>query len=97
MQKAKEVAQVEKEAAEASKQAPYLLSIEETEIRLAEELVEVCKDYCKVTWEEALNLVRVLSNSEWRQPRSVFYNPDICEAPAGIPPLLLLQSLQRSL
>ena len=43
LQKAKEVAQAEKEAAEASKQASYLLGIEETEIRLAEELAEVCR------------------------------------------------------
>ena len=59
LQKAKEVAQ-----AEPSKQASYLLGIEETEIRLAEELVEVCRDYCKVTWEEALNLAGVLADSE---------------------------------
>ena len=51
LQKAKEAAQ-----AKPSKQVSYLLDIEETEIRLAEELVEVCWDYCKVTWEEALNL-----------------------------------------
>ena len=49
LQKAKEVAQADKEAAEASKQVSYLLSIEETEIRLAEELVEVCRDYYKAT------------------------------------------------
>ena len=49
LQKAKEVAQADKEAAEASKQVSYLLRIEETEIRLAEELVEVCRDYYKAT------------------------------------------------
>ncbi|XP_030964273.1 axoneme-associated protein mst101(1)-like [Quercus lobata] len=64
LQKAKEAAQAEKEAAEASKQVSYLLGIKETEIRLAEELVEVCKDYCKVTWEEALNLAGVPTNSK---------------------------------
>ena len=64
MQKAKEVAQVEKEAAEASKQASYLLSIEETEIRLAEELAEACRDYCKVSWEKALNLAGVPADSK---------------------------------
>lgn len=64
LQKAKEVAQAEKEAAEASKQASYLLGIKEIEIRLTEELVEVCRDYCKVTWEEALNLAGVPMNSK---------------------------------
>ena len=66
LQKAKEAAQAEKEAAKAAKQASYLLGIEEIETRLAEELVEVCRDYCKVSWEEALNLVGVPANSEWR-------------------------------
>ena len=51
LQKAKEVAQAEKKAIEAAKQASYLLGIEETETRLAEELAEVCRDYCKVSWE----------------------------------------------
>ena len=48
LQRAKEVAQAKKEAAEAAKQASYLLGIEETETRLTEELAEVCRDYCKV-------------------------------------------------
>ena len=38
LQKAKEAAQVEKEVAEASKQEFYLLGVEETQIRLTEEL-----------------------------------------------------------
>ena len=41
LQKAKEAAQVDKEVAEASKQASYLLGIEETKIRLVEELAKV--------------------------------------------------------
>ena len=48
LQKAKEVAQAKKEAAEAAKLASYLLGLEETETRLTEELAEVCRDYCKV-------------------------------------------------
>ena len=64
LQKAKEVAQAEKKAIEAAKQASYLLGIEETETRLAEELAEVCRDYCKVSWEEALNLTEVPADSE---------------------------------
>ena len=64
LQKAKEVAQAEKKVIEAAKQASYLLGIEETETRLAEELAEVCRDYCKVSWEEALNLIEVPVDSE---------------------------------
>ena len=49
LQKAKEAALLAKEAAEAEKQASYLLGVEETQIRLAEELSEVCRDCCNVT------------------------------------------------
>ena len=74
-----------KEAAEASKQAFYLFKVEETEVRLAEELAEVCRDYCKVTWVEALNIAGVPSDSEWRLPGSVYYHPEIREVPAPLP------------
>ena len=37
------------EAAEAEKKASYQLGVDETKIRLAEELLEVCRDYCDVT------------------------------------------------
>ena len=50
LQKAKEATKLAKEAAEAEKQASYLLGIDETQIRLADELSEVCRDYCNVTW-----------------------------------------------
>ena len=55
-----------KEAAKAEKQASYLLDVEETQIRIAEELSEVCRDYSSVTWAEALNLARVPADSELR-------------------------------
>ena len=43
LQKAKEAAQLAKEAAEAEKQASCLLGVEEMQIRLVEELLEVCR------------------------------------------------------
>ena len=49
LQKAKEEVQLAREAAKAEKKASYQLGVEETEIRLAEELSEVCRDYCDVT------------------------------------------------
>ena len=64
LQQAKKIAQLAKEAAEAEKQASYLLGVEETQIRLIEELSKMCRDYCNVTWAEALNVTRVLANSE---------------------------------
>ena len=80
------------EAAEASKQTFYLLGVEETEVRLAEELVEVCTDYCKATWVEALTLAGVPADSEWRQLRSVYYYLEICKVPVAFPPPSALAS-----
>ena len=48
LNKAKEAAQLAKEALEAEKNASYLLGVEETQVRLAEELSKVCKEYCDV-------------------------------------------------
>ena len=66
LQKAKEVAQLAREAVEAEKQASYALGVEETQAKLTEELAEVCRDYRMVTWAETLNLARVPVDSEWR-------------------------------
>ena len=53
--------------------------MEETQIRLAEELSEVCRDYCNAIWDRALSVARVPADSVWRQPGSKYYHPDICE------------------
>ena len=49
--KAKEETQLDREAAEVEKKASYQLGVEETKVRLAEELSEVCRDYCGMTWD----------------------------------------------
>ena len=86
MQKTRKAAQLAKEVAKAEKKASYLLGVEEMKIRLANELSEVCKDYYDVTWDKALSAARVLSYSALRQPGSIYYHPDIHEAPSAIPP-----------
>ena len=85
LQKVKEATQLAKEAAEAEKQASYLLGIEETQVRLTEELVETYKDYCNATWDRAFDVVGVPADSVWRQPGSIYYHPDIREVPGAIP------------
>ena len=85
LQKTREVAQQAKEAAEVEKRASYLLGVEESEIRLAEELSEVCRDYCDVTWDKALSVTGVPADSALRQPRSIYYHPHIREVPDAIP------------
>ena len=74
-----------KEAIEAEKQASYALGMEETQARLIEELAKVCRDYCMVTWAEALNLATVPADSEWRQLRNVYYYLEIREIPITLP------------
>ena len=49
LQKAKEKAQLAREVVEAKKKASYQLGVEETQVRLAEELLEVCRDYCDMS------------------------------------------------
>ena len=45
-EKAKEASRTAKEATEVLKQASYNRGVMNTKVRLAEELVEVCRDYC---------------------------------------------------
>ena len=59
LQKAKEEVQLAKEATEAEKRAAYQLGVEETEARLTKELLKVCRDYCNITWDKALNAAGV--------------------------------------
>ena len=56
-------------------------------------MAEVCRDYCKEVWLEALNLAEVLTTSEWREDRNIYYPPDIREVPAELPPSIALAPL----
>ena len=72
--------------------------MEETKIRLAEELSEVCWDYCYVTWDKALTVVGVLANSVLRLPGSIYYHPQIREIPsASSPPVPAPESFEQPL
>ena len=82
LQKAKEEIQLAKEATEAEKKTSYQLSVEETEIRLAEEISQVCRDYCNTTWDKALTATGVPADSALRLPGSIYYHPQIREIPS---------------
>ena len=79
---AKEEAQLVKEAVEAEKRASYQLGAEETEAKLSEELPEVCRDYCSISWAHALNAAGIPTDSALRLPEKVFFPPEIQEIPA---------------
>ena len=49
LRKARETAQLFKEAFEAEKQATYALGVQETQSRLTEELSAVTRDYCDIS------------------------------------------------
>ena len=82
LQKAEEETQLAKEVVEAEKRTAYQLGVEETQVRLTEELSEVCREYYSVTWDKALNIAGVLADTTWRLPESVFYPLKIRKVPA---------------
>ena len=66
LRKAREAAQLFKEAAEAEKQAAYMLRVEETQARLTEEFSAVARDYCDISWGKALDVAGVPADSGLR-------------------------------
>ena len=98
LQKAQKEAQLAREAVKAEKKATYKLGVEETEVRLAEELLEVCWDYWDVTWDKALIVTGVPANSVQRLPGSIYHHPQIREIPsASSPPAPTLESSEQPL
>ena len=88
LRKAREAAQLLKEATEAEKQAVYDLGVQETQSRLTEEFSVVARDYCDITWGKALDVAGVPVDSNLRRPESIYYDSDILELPGpGSPPL----------
>ena len=88
LRKAREAAQLLKEATEAEKQAAYALGVQETQSRLTEEFFAVARDYCDITWGKALDVAGIPADSSLRRPKSIYYDSDICELPSsGSPPL----------
>jgi len=101
LQKAKVEAQAIREAAKAAEEAAYEQGVLETKQRLAEEVAEVCRDYCTVTWMEALNSAGVSANSELRKAENVYFPEHIREVPTDpsstalpLPPPKQVSSIQ---
>ena len=95
LQKVKEAAKLAKKAAEAEKQAAYMLGVEETQVRLTEELSVVCREYCGISWGKAFDAVRVPTNFDLRRPENIYYDPEIRELP-GLDSSHPKQALQAS-
>ena len=83
LRKAREAAQLLKEAIETVKQAAYALGVQETQSRLTEEFSAVARDYCDITWGKALGDVGIPADSSLRRPESIYYDSDIRELPGS--------------
>ena len=79
LRKAREAAQLHKEAAEVEKQAAYTLGMEETQAKFTEEFSAVVRDYCDISWAKALNAAGIPADFGLRRSKSIYYDPDICE------------------
>jgi len=86
LQKVKETAQVTRDIAKAEKAASYECRVLDTETRLVEEVVGVCKDYCAEVWAETLNQIGVPATSELRRAENIFFPEDSKEDPTMLPP-----------
>ena len=84
--KKKKLEEVEKAREEANKakdeaeQHDYDVGMAETEDALRAEVPAVCRTYCALTWDEALNQAGVKASSVLRKAGSVCYPPAICLA-----------------
>ena len=88
LRKAREAAQLLKKATEAEKQVAYALGVQETQSRLTEEFSAVTRGYCDITWGKDFNVAGIPTDSNLRQPESIYYDSDIRELQGpGSPPL----------
>ena len=84
LRRVKEEAQLIREATKAEKNASRQLGAQETEARLSEEIPEVCRDYCSISWAHALDAAGVPADSVLRLPKSIFYPEEIRENPDSV-------------
>ena len=93
LQQSKEAARVAREAVEALVAAFYKRGVKDTEARLTEEVVVVCKDYCTESWGVAMDRAGVPADSELRRIENIFFPEDIREIPDSDPLEKLLSAL----
>nr|XP_023894771.1 uncharacterized protein LOC112006699 [Quercus suber] len=72
--KAKAEAETERDVAE---QQGYNVGVAETEDTFRAEVLVVCREYCALTWQEALDRAGVESSSELRKPENIYFPPAI--------------------
>ena len=64
-------------AKEAAEQHGYRVRVAETEDALKAKVLAICRTYCDLTWDEALNQAGVEASSVLKKAESVYYPPTI--------------------
>ena len=77
LEEAKDATWVASKASEVTETASNQRVVLETETRLAEEVAEVCRNYCIETWVEVLNRAGIPTDSKLRRAENVFFPEDI--------------------
>ena len=77
--KVKGEAHLAREAAEKAVATSYDRGVRDTEVRLAEEVAAVCREYITVSWGVALDRVAVPADSDLRKAENIFFPEDIRE------------------
>ena len=70
-----------REAAEKAVAASYERGVHDTEVRLAEEVATVCREYITMSWGVALDRAAVPADSDLRKAENIFFPEDIREVP----------------
>ena len=84
--KVKGEARLAKEVAEKAVAASYERGVKDTEVRLAEEVATVCREYITLSWGVALDRAAVPADSDLRKAENVFFPKDIREIPNMVAP-----------
>ena len=77
----KEEARLAREAAEKAVAASYDRGVHDTEVRLAEEVATVCREYITTSWGVALDRAAVPADSDLRKAENIFFPEDVREIP----------------
>ena len=77
----KEEARLAREAAEKAMAASYDRGVHDTEVRLAEEVAAVCREYIATSWGVALDHAAIPTDSDLRKAENIFFPEDVREIP----------------
>ena len=77
----KEEARLAREAAEKAVATSYDREVHDTEVRLAEEVATICREYITTSWGVALDRAAVPADSDFRKAENIFFPEDVREIP----------------